>query len=66
MNNDYIKIANQLKEAIENDSIDGDMGDIGNLIGIVIGKNISDNLGFSKEDFINGLNHGFSLIDGTH
>lgn len=43
---------------------DGDLSDIGNEIGIAIGKHIP--FGDDKEDFINGIKHGISLIDGTH
>lgn len=46
----------------------GDLSDIGNEIGIVVAKTIhGKNIpGFEKEDFINGFNHGYSLIDGSH
>jgi hypothetical protein len=42
----------------------GDMSDLGNEIGIVIGKFIDDEN--TIEDFIRGLRHGKSLVDGTH
>ena len=48
----------------------GDLGDIGNEIGIAIGKYVieeakkDDDLGV--DSFIQGLLHGISLIDGTH
>lgn len=45
----------------------GDLSDIGNEIGIIIGKYLSDDeLGYDLDDFISGLEHGISLIDGTH
>ena len=45
----------------------GDLSDIGNEIGLVIGKHIKDEIiGFDKESFFMGLNHGFSITDGTH
>jgi len=46
-----------------------DLSDIGNEIGIVIGEIIEDNkdkIGYELNDFIHGLKHGVSLIDGTH
>ena len=45
----------------------GDISDIGNEIGIILGKYIDENdHGWDKEGFISGLNHGISLTDGTH
>jgi len=45
----------------------GDLSDIGNEIGIVIGKYIKKKkLGYEKRSFIDGVNHGISLIDETH
>lgn len=45
----------------------GDVSDIGNEIGMILGKYISDNsFGWEKEDFMFGINHGISLANGTH
>lgn len=45
----------------------GDLSDFGNEIGLNIGQYINiDILGFEKEDFISGLEHGISIIDGSH
>ena len=60
-------IINQLKNVpYKFNSID----DIGNEIGIAIGKYTmlkdADEIQTSKELFICGLEHGISLIDGTH
>jgi len=41
-----------------------DLADVGNEIGIVIGKYTDDNN--TIEDFISGLRHGVSLSNGTH
>ena len=42
----------------------GDLSDIGNEIGMIIGTYIDkDN---TIEDFIHGVRHGVSLADGTH
>ncbi len=40
----------------------GDASDIGNEVGIVIGKLSKDEV----RDFKMGLDHGISLSDGTH
>ena len=48
----------------------GDIDDIGNEIGIAIGKYTmlenAEEIGTIKSLFICGLDHGISLIDGTH
>ncbi len=41
-----------------------DIGDVGNEIGIAIGKHIKTEE--DKRDLIDGIKHGVSLIDGTH
>lgn len=41
-----------------------DISDVGNEIGIAIGKYIKTEE--DKRDFIDGIEHGISLIDGTH
>lgn len=46
------------------DSPISDLPDIGNEIGIIIGKYIDDNN--TINDFIHGLRHGVSLSNGTH
>jgi hypothetical protein len=43
-----------------------DLSDLGNEIGLNIGHYISDDLGYEKDDFISGFEHGVSIIDGTH
>jgi hypothetical protein len=42
----------------------GDIGDLGNEIGISIWKHINAEEDF--ESFIHGLRHGLSLKNGTH
>lgn len=45
----------------------GDLSDLGNDIGINVAEYIDDDkLGYEKDDLISGLNHGISIIDGTH
>lgn len=60
---------NQIKQDIIDEmsgvSYEGDLSDIGNHVGIVIGKYT----GVDEEkirDFISGLKHGISLSNGTH
>jgi len=43
-----------------------DIGDLGNEIGIVIAKYLSNESGNELWDFIAGIEHGVSLEDGTH
>ena len=44
----------------------GDLSDMGNEIGIAIGKYTMGDNALGVDDFIAGLRHGVSLIDGTH
>jgi len=45
----------------------GDLSDIGNEIGIVIGRHIKKNeLGCGLDDLLNGIKHGVSLSNGSH
>ncbi|MCK9575699.1 MAG: hypothetical protein WC979_02390 [Candidatus Pacearchaeota archaeon] len=54
-------IKNQL-ESIQ--YTNGDLSDIGNEIGISIAKHLTEDN--NVNDFIHGVKHGISLIDGTH
>ena len=62
------KLIEELSEEIDTNFDDRcDLSDIGNSIGIVIGKYINDkDMGFDLDSFIFGVKHGVSLIDGTH
>jgi hypothetical protein len=44
----------------------GDLSDLGNEIGIIIGQYTNDKMGYEKDDFVNGIHHGISISDGTH
>jgi len=44
----------------------GDLSDLGNEIGIVIGQYTNDKMGYDKQDFIAGVRHGISISEGTH
>jgi len=59
-----------IKQLNDIEYTDCDLSDLGNEIGIAIGKytmeqNAEDN-GLTASSFICGLKHGISLIDGTH
>jgi len=58
-------ILNRIKTQLENVNYEnGDMSDIGNEIGIVLGEFITTEE--ELNDFITGLKHGISLKNGTH
>jgi hypothetical protein len=44
----------------------GDLSDLGNEIGIIIGQYTNDKMGYEKDDFVSGVYHGISISDGTH
>lgn len=61
------KVLNDLMTQLKSIPDGCDLSDVGNIIGIVIGNHsIENGDGYEKSDFIHGLNHGFSLVDGTH
>ena len=61
-----IHIANSLKENAITTNYEGDISDLGNEIGYVLGTFI-DNMNEEQiTDFIHGLQHGISLTNGTH
>ncbi|GEM_PF-6292185 len=57
------EIIEELKSA---DYFVGDLSDIGNTIGIIIGKYICEDMGFEEASFMHGFKHGVSLSNGTH
>jgi hypothetical protein len=62
MKNNFEQIKQEIIKQLLECPYQGDISDIGNEIGIIIGK-------LSKEDvrdFKIGLGHGISLSDGTH
>ena len=66
--NEFKKVSLEISERLSNLPYDnGDVSDIGNEIGIILGKYLSNySLGWEKDDFISGLNHGISIANGTH
>ncbi len=68
VNQDFKIACKEIAERIGNLPYEnGDVSDIGNEIGIILGQYISENsFGWEKEDFVAGINHGISLTNGTH
>jgi len=66
--NEFKKASLEISERLSALPYDnGDVSDIGNEIGIILGKYISDNsFGWEKDDLISGINHGISIANGTH
>jgi hypothetical protein len=63
----FQKIIEEIIEQLNKADYDGDLSDIGNEIGIVVGKYINEKEpGYEKNFFIHGVKHGISLSDGTH
>lgn len=58
-------IIKQIKEHMEKVSYEnGDLSDVGNEIGIVLGNYIENEQEF--KDLVQGIRHGISLTNGTH
>jgi hypothetical protein len=63
----FDNIRRDVKTQLDKINYQGDLSDIGNEIGIAIGKYIhEDSSGWGLDDFIHGVKHGISLTDGTH
>jgi hypothetical protein len=61
----FTHILNRIKTQLESVSYDnGDVSDVGNEIGIVLGDFIYTES--ELQDFIHGIRHGMSLTNGTH
>jgi len=62
---DFTNILNRIKTQLDNVNYDnGDVSDVGNEIGIVLGDFIKTES--ELQDFITGIRHGMSLTNGTH
>jgi len=59
-------IANGLKETVDGMSYVGDISDLGNEIGFIVGSTYKDMTDEEIIDFIHGFRHGVSLTNGTH
>ena len=63
--NNFTQILNRIKTQLDNVNYDnGDVSDVGNEIGIVLGEVITTES--ELQDFITGIRHGMSLTNGTH
>lgn len=60
------QIALSLSEKCFSVKYKGDIADLGNEIGFVVGKVVKDMTEGEIVDFIHGLRHGISLTNGTH
>jgi len=61
----FTHILNRIKIQLEKVNYDnGDISDVGNEIGIVLGEFITNES--ELKDFIHGVRHGISLTNGTH
>ena len=64
---DFQKTLRHISSKLSNIPYDnGDISDIGNEIGIALGTILSDISEGEINDFISGLRHGISLMNGTH
>ena len=61
-----VDISLVLNNARLNRRLGSNLGDIGSYIGEVVGRYIDNTDGFETGDFINGIEHGISLANGTH
>lgn len=59
-------IANSLKVSTSGMNYIGDISDLGNEIGVVVGLAFKDMTDEDITDFIQGFRHGVSLTNGTH
>ena len=66
MKDKLLEIANQLTDRANNTEYEGDIDDIGNTIGIIVGNLHPNMTKEDTEDFIFGIKHGISLTNGTH
>ena len=64
---DFQKILRHISSELSNIPYDnGDISDLGNEVGIAIGTILSDISEEEINDFVIGVRHGISLINGTH
>lgn len=62
---EFTHILTQIKKRLEKVPYDdGDLSDVGNEIGIVLGRYIDKEQ--DLKDFIQGIRHGISLTNGEH
>lgn len=66
MNIKYHKVCEAIIKGLEHRTFGEDLSDLGNDIGMMVAEHLSDDDGFEKDDFIAGIEHGISTVDGTH
>ena len=59
-------LTESLKERQKDVNYIGDLADMGNEIGVLVGNLYPNMNPVEIEDFIQGLRHGISLTNGTH
>lgn len=59
-------IANSLKVSTSGMNYIGDISDLGNEIGVVVGSAFKEMTNEDITEFIHGFRHGISLTNGTH
>lgn len=62
----FHNITKEIIEQLNSIKYNGDLSDIGNEIGIVLGKYLSEDKGYELDSFFHGIKHGISLTKGTH
>jgi len=63
----FNKIKEDIKSQLDTIDYQGDLSDIGNEIGIILGHYIHENeLGWELKSFFDGIKHGISLTNRTH
>ncbi len=67
MKSQFKKAKEEISKALLDIKYEGDASDIGNEIGIILGKYIDEKeMGWELDAFISGIKHGISITDGTH
>jgi hypothetical protein len=62
----FAKVLNKISEYLNTVTYQGDLSDIGNEIGYILGDIIPNMNQEEIDTFITGFKHGVSLTNGTH
>lgn len=62
----FEKILNEMDQHKNEINYVGDISDLGNEIGFIVGRVYSNMTQEEINDFVTGLKHGVSLTNGTH
>ncbi len=63
---DLNEIGSSLKNRADILMYQGELDDLGNEIGIIVGTRYTNFSEEDLEDFLSGIRHGISLTNGTH